>query len=93
MTSRLTVFHSEWRREQRPMRTHGMSPVQVQVQVCFTSVDGQVQPLDVALGHTCSAKVVSNSSAKCGNISLGVLCGLTHQRPASVANGAYDWWY
>jgi hypothetical protein len=23
--------------------------VQVQVQVCFTSVDGQVQPLDVAL--------------------------------------------
>jgi hypothetical protein len=23
----------------------------VQVQVCFTSVDGQVQPLDVALGH------------------------------------------
>jgi hypothetical protein len=29
---------------------------QVQVQVCFTSVDGQVQPLDVALGHSVLSK-------------------------------------
>jgi hypothetical protein len=30
--------------------------VQVQVQVCFSSVDGQVQPLDVALGHSVLSK-------------------------------------
>jgi hypothetical protein len=33
-------------------------PTQVQVQVCFTSVDGQVQPLDVALGHSVLQTVV-----------------------------------
>jgi hypothetical protein len=32
-----------------PCMTRCISAVQVQVQVCFTSVGGQVQPLDVAL--------------------------------------------
>jgi hypothetical protein len=36
--------------------THYDRQVQVQVRVCFTSVDGQVQPLDAALGHSVLSK-------------------------------------
>jgi hypothetical protein len=33
------------------VQVQGQVQVQVQVQVCVTSMDGQVQPLDVALVH------------------------------------------
>jgi hypothetical protein len=39
------LFHSTLRPAPPPEET---VKVQVQVQVCFTSVDGQVQPLDAA---------------------------------------------
>jgi hypothetical protein len=56
----------------RPIAVRGESKLcrwfRSQVQVCFTSVDGQVQPLDVALGHSVLQKLC-DSNAKLGNIS------------------------
>jgi hypothetical protein len=73
---------------------HHLGPhVQVQVQVCFTSVGGQVQPLDVALRPQRFVKVMGNSSAN-WNISH-----LEHSVVSLIsggnilANGANDWWY
>jgi hypothetical protein len=60
----------------------GTVECQVQVQVCFTSVDGQVQPLDVALGHSVLSKSM-RWQCQMEHLSLGAFCGLTHQWPTS----------
>jgi hypothetical protein len=62
-------------------------PDQVQVQVCFTSVDGQVQPLDVALGHSVLSKLC-DSSAKwnISHLEYYVVSLISGQHP--IANGA-----
>jgi hypothetical protein len=59
----------------RALGLKGESASKVQVQVFFTSVDGQVQPLDVALGHSVCQRVC-DSSAK-WNIShlASIRCG------------------
>jgi predicted cupin superfamily sugar epimerase len=40
--------------------------VHVQVQVRFTSVDGQVQPLDVALGHSVLSNELCDTAVPTG---------------------------
>jgi hypothetical protein len=65
-------------------RAHGYTDrqVQVQVQVRFTSVDGQVQPLDVApFSHSVLSKCCNSSANR--DISHLAFCGLTHQWPTS----------
>jgi hypothetical protein len=65
-----------------------MSWLESSGQVCFTSVDGQVQPLDVALGHSVLQKLC-DSNAKLGNISLAWSILWSHSSVANIlANGA-----
>jgi hypothetical protein len=60
--------------------THSTTQVQVQVQVCFTSVDGQVQPLDVALGHRafCESDVNSSANSATSHLVYSVVSLISH---------------